>query len=514
VPNPQLLFVSHRPAQLTNFNRSSDLCLLAVILLMALMACAQQPNLVLHGTVRGDQNNTYVEVPFDVPADTARLTISFHYTGKEERTTLDIGLQDPQRFRGWSGGNKSSFTISATDATPSYLPGVLIPGTWKLWIGVPNIRPQSVASYEANVYFEARGKTPPEGFSETPLRSGAGWYRGDLHMHTAHSDGSCKSLNGNKVPCPVFVTLQAAATRGLDFVAVTDHNTVSQFDALRELQPYFDRLLLIPGREITTFEGHANLFGTTEFVDFRVGSGAVLEMKELLRRIAQNGAIVSINHPDAPTGEACMGCGWRPKAGDIRLVSAIEAVNGGAEEGPYSGVPFWEQQLNAGYKLTAIGGSDNHNPELPFDKPGSVGSPTTVVYASDLSVAGILAAIRSGRVFVDLTTSKDRLLDFSAQTGTTKAAMGGELHANSGEVVSLSTHAVGCSGSQLRVLIDSRQDKNIPTVPITSADQTLAARWQSDGKRHWLRADVVSESGKLELLGNPIYVNFGGERRE
>ncbi|PYX99761.1 MAG: phosphotransferase [Acidobacteria bacterium] len=416
------------------------------VLLMSVTASAQQPDLVLHGTVKGEQNNTYIEVPFDVPANTARLTVSFHYTGKEERTTLDLGIQDPQRFRGWSGGNKSSFTISATDATPSYLPGVVLPGTWKLWIGVPNIRPQSVASYEAKIYFEAAGKGAVEGFAEAPLRSGAGWYRGDLHMHTAHSDGSCKSQNGNKMPCPVFVTLQAAAARGLDFIAVTDHNTVSHFDALRELQPYFDRLLLIPGREITTFEGHANVYGTTDFIDFRIGSGSVPDMKTLLERIGNRGALFSINHPGAPTGEVCMGCGWRPKAWDMRLVSAVEAVNGGAEEGPYSGVPFWEQQLSAGYRATAIGGSDNHNPDLPPDKPGSVGSPTTVVYASELSVPGILAGIHSGRVFVDLTGSQDRLLDFTAQAGTTKVAM--------------------------------------------------------------------SQSGKLELLGNPIYVSFGSGTRE
>ncbi|PYY14135.1 MAG: phosphotransferase [Acidobacteria bacterium] len=495
-------------------DRTSGLRCVVTTLLLVLAASAQQPNLVLRGTVKGDQNNTYIEVPFDVPANTERVTVSFHYTGKEERTTLDIGVQDPQRFRGWSGGNKSSFTISATDATPSYLPGVLLPGTWKLWIGVPNIRPQSVASYEANVSFEPAGKGAPEGFADAPLRSGAGWYRGDLHMHTAHSDGSCKSQNGNKVPCPVFVTLQAAAARGLDFVAVTDHNTVSHFDALRELQPYFDRLLLIPGREITTFEGHANLYGTTRFVDFRVGSAPVPDMKTLLQRIDASGALFSINHPGAPTGEACMGCGWHPKATEMRLVSAIEAVNGGTEEGPYSGVPFWEQQLNAGYRPTAIGGSDNHNPELPPDKPGSVGSPTTVVYAPELSVPGILAAIRSGRVFVDLTASKDRLLDFTAQAGTAKATMGGSLQAGPGDTVGLSARVVECAGAQLRILVDGRPQASIPSVAITSADQTLTAEWHSDGQRHWLRADVVSQSGKLELLGNPVYVSFGSGARE
>src|SRR6266849_2026602 len=100
---------------------------------------AQQPSVVLRGTVAGNQNNTYIEVPFEVPAGTQRLTVSFHYTGKEERTTLDIGIEDPYNFRGWSGGNKSLFTISTADATPSYLPGELTAGTWKLLIGVPNI---------------------------------------------------------------------------------------------------------------------------------------------------------------------------------------------------------------------------------------------------------------------------------------------------------------------------------------------------------------------------------------
>ena len=234
--------------------------------LFAVAACvnahSQQPNLVLHGTVNGNQNHSYVEAPFEVPSGTQRLTVLFRYTGKEERTTLDVGVWDPEHFRGWSGGNKSSFTISATDATPSYLPGFLTPGIWKLMIGVPNIREQSVASYEADIYFEsATGNKTPQSFGDKPLRSSPGWYRGDLHMHTAHSDGQCDSQTGKRVPCPVFLTLQAAAARGLDFIAITDHNTTSQYNSLRELQPYFDRLLLIPGREITTFEGHANIFG-------------------------------------------------------------------------------------------------------------------------------------------------------------------------------------------------------------------------------------------------------------
>jgi hypothetical protein len=480
--------------------------------LFAIATCArahsQQPNLVLHGTVKGNQNHSYIEAPFDVPSGTQRLTVLFRYTGKEERTTLDIGVWDPEHFRGWSGGNKSSFTISATDATPSYLPGYLQPGTWKLLIGVPNIRQQSVASYEADIYFElVSGNKAPQSFAGKPLRSSPGWYRGDLHMHTAHSDGQCNSQTGKRVPCPVFLTLQAAAARGLDFIAITDHNTTSQYNSLRELQPYFDRLLLIPGREITTFEGHANIFGITEFVDFRVGSNKTPDMNTFFERAAQSDAIISINHPNAPTGEACMGCGWSPKTADLHLVSAIEAVNGGSEEGSYSGIPFWEKQLDSGYRPTAIGGSDNHNAELPPDKPGSVGSPTTVVYASELSVNAILAGIRSGRAFIDLTASRDRLLDLSAQNGVARAAMGEDLPAASGETVSLSIHVLACQGSSVRVVLDGKQNLGIPSA-INSPDQTLTSQWQSDGRWHWLRADVVSASGKLQVLGNPVYINF------
>jgi predicted metal-dependent phosphoesterase TrpH len=44
----------------------------------------------------------------------------------------------------------------------------------------------------------------------------------------------------------MFVSEEEAARHGLDFLAITDHNTTSHYDEERELQPYFDKLLLIP----------------------------------------------------------------------------------------------------------------------------------------------------------------------------------------------------------------------------------------------------------------------------
>jgi hypothetical protein len=295
----------------------------------------------------------------------------------------------------------------------------------------------------------------------------------------------------------------------LDFVAITDHNTTSQNNSMRELQPYFDTLLMIPGREMTTFNGHANLFGTVAPLDFRVGSREVPDINTLFRRANQIGGLISINHPNAPTGEECMGCGWNPKPeADLTLVQAIEAVNSGAEEGPYAGVSFWEKQLNRGFRLTGIGGSDNHTAQRPLDEVGSIGSPTTVVYAAELSTPAILDAIRAGHVFVDLTGSKDRLLELHGQSGGANASMGDTLAASAGAEVEFSVHVAGVDGAKLVLLEDGQPIEGLSTQTIHGQDQTILNHWKSDGKRHWIRADVHGPDGKLWLMGNPIYMNW------
>ena len=235
----------------------------------------RSPALVLHRTVTYADRQTYIELPFDVPEGVTRVSIETSYTEREKHTTIDLGLFDGKRFRGWSGGNKSAFTLSETDATPSYLPGPIQPGRWKLILGVPSIREGVRSEFTAYIYFARSGDLPAVStFSQAPLRSNPAWYRGDLHIHDAHSDGSCLSQSGKKVPCPLYKTVESAARRGLDFIAISDHNTISHFDAMRELQPYFDHLLLLPAREITTFQGHANA-GTTDFIDFRLTSSYV-----------------------------------------------------------------------------------------------------------------------------------------------------------------------------------------------------------------------------------------------
>ncbi len=465
---------------------------LAALLFVGLQA--QAADLVLRGQLTGADHQTYHEVPFTVPAGVERVTIAFDYTGKAQRSVIDLGLIGPDgALLGWSGGNKRVFSVSSVDATPSYLPVPAMAGEWKLLLGIPNMRAGATADYTADVSFSRSLATAEE---SRPLVKGTRWYRGDLHSHTGHSDGSCRTYSGKAgVPCPAFVAVQAAAQRKLDFLAVTEHNTVSHASSLRELQPYFDTLLLMPGREITTFHGHANLFGTLAPLDFRRGWDAVLTDAN-----ASHG-IVSINHPVRPSGEDCMGCGWDQPT-DMSRVQAIEAVNGKDADTAWSGIPFWEAQLNQGRRITAVGGSDSHRPD---ENPPGI--PATVVHAAELSQAAILAGIRAGHVFVDVEGTPDRVLDVRASAGGREAMMGDALVAPAGSQVRFSVTTANVVGARLRVTDNGKPIESLAAAVPRGDGQATAFVVRGDGKRHWIRVDIVGADGRLLVLGNPVYLN-------
>ena len=179
-----------------------------------------------------------------------------------------------------------------------------------------------------------------------------------------------------------------------------------------------------------------------------------------------------------------MGCGWTAPV-DFRRIQAVEAINGGITAGPLSGVAFWEARLNAGFRLTAVGGSDNHDATLDPAKPAAVGRPTTVVYAQALSQDAILAGLRAGRVFIDVQGTRDRLLDTTYTAGklTVRAA-----HAAGGTLV-LKGPAAPVATSAAVLGEDETRTFDIPS-----------------GQTGWVRAEVRGPDGALWLFGNPVYL--------
>ncbi|MBS1814191.1 MAG: PHP domain-containing protein [Acidobacteria bacterium] len=480
------------------------LCLAVLSSATAQVPLTQKPDITLHGSVTRADYETYKELPFTVPAGVTRISVEYTYD-RSQHTVIDIGLLDPQRFRGWAGGAKTFFTVSESDTTPAFLSGPIVPGTWKILFGIPNIRANTTTNYEVKIWFGHEGDVATVStFSREPLRKGPAWYRGDLHLHDAHSDGKCPNQDGEKVPCPLYNLVLGAVDRGLDFIAITDHNTTSHFSDMRELQPYFSHLLLIPGREITTFYGHANVWGTTDPIDFRIQHDtATKDFVRILDRVDALHATISINHPAHPYGEICMGCGWTVPNTPWERIHVLEAINGDDPTKPYSSIPLWESKLNEGHRIAAIGGSDNHT----GTEHEKTGYPTTVVYAQNLSERAILDGIRAGHDFIDAEGSKTRAIEWTAQAGKQTYMMGDALASPAGAKLTFTLATRALNGAHPELIIDGKESQEFDASDF-KGDVSRTFHYTSDGKRHWLRINIRDTNNKLLILSNPIYLNF------
>ena len=71
---------------------------------------------------------------------------------------MDLGCLGAAGFRGWSGGARRSFVITAEAATPGYLPGEPEDGQWQVMIGLHRVPPEG-ADYRVTIEVSA---TPGE----------------------------------------------------------------------------------------------------------------------------------------------------------------------------------------------------------------------------------------------------------------------------------------------------------------------------------------------------------------
>ena len=175
----------------------------------------------------------------------------------------------------------------------------------------------------------------------------------------------------------------------------------------------------------------------------------------------------------------------------------------------FSSAKYWDSQLRAGHRLAAVGGSDNHNATITPGEVGAIGWPTTAIEADELSVAAMLKGIRTGRTFIDLTASRDKMLDFEADAQGSSAKMGGTLRILGGAVVSLRIHTVAAEGSVVHLLLDG-EDTNTP-LPLDGVDSTSKTTFTPGAGRHYLRVEVRDDAGASELISSPLYINFPEE---
>jgi predicted metal-dependent phosphoesterase TrpH len=449
--------------------------------------------LTFEGRLTHVDHERLFEQPFEVPPGTRRIEVVVTNTGRDRRTVLDVGLRGPSGFRGWSGGRVETIRVSSLTATPGYLPGPIEPGSWAVLIGVPNIRQGSEDAYAIRITLHDDDLPAPT----LVVRPGPGWYAGDLHAHSGHSDGRIRMSSTAPIGGPPHVVFDAARAAGLDFVTLSDHNTAAHWLDVDRLQPYYDSMLLLHGREVTTYRGHANTAGERSFSEFRLPTPHA-SPAERLRAIAATGAFVSINHPGRPDDESCMGCGWNVTDDEmLRAVHGVEVVNGMTRSGPQWGWPIWAAWLNRGVRLTAVGGSDEHTPDETRDY--RIGEPTTVVWARELSEPAIVDGLKSGRVYIRTRGPQGPTLEFDAEVDGTSYPMGAVIPATGPTRIRLSAR-VGRAEGQTLWWVRNGAVTGVQPVGAGPAEHEVDA-----APGDWFSV-TVTDGPDVTLIGNPVYL--------
>ena len=195
--------------------------------------------------------------------------------------------------------------------------------------------------------------------------SGATVLSGDFHVHGMPGDGAL----------PVWEIQREAARRGLDVIAITNHNSNLSMRLARLLgllEPY---PIVIPGEEITTGGFHIAAVGVRTLVDHRLPTTAVIDAIHALGGVAI-GAHATVTDSsgnralDATEAAHPMILSGQRSADRIRLAyEDARAVHPG---------------------IAPIGSSDFH-----------VGAPLglcrTYLIVEEVSAAGVIDAIRRGR---------------------------------------------------------------------------------------------------------------------
>ncbi len=325
----------------------------------------------------------YQYLPVEVGTGHRRLRVELAYD--RSAGILDLGCLDPTgAFRGWSGNARETFTIAETWSTPGYLPGPLPAGQWQVMLGLHRVPAEGLrwrvtvsTSPEPGPVPDAAAPLAP--WPQRPVRTGPPlpappgyrWLAGDLHAHSVHSDGVLT----------VSELARLAAASGLDFLAVTDHNTVSHHPWL----PDESGIVLLPGQEVTTARGHANAYGDVGWVDFR------LPAEKWLAIVEERGGLMSVNHPLAAD------VAWlHPLHARPRLV---EVWHSGWWDRTWTAPLSWLLAFDPA--AVPVGGSDFHDPSGSW----RLGAPTTwllcpVTDAREATAGVLLDALRSGPVSI------------------------------------------------------------------------------------------------------------------
>ncbi len=357
---------------------------------------------------------------FEVPSCYPAISIC-HNIPNRLALVVNIVIEDSRnrvRFQKQLGYSESLIGLGAhnEETTIGGIPGVIESGIWtvKIYVATEYVRkymPEGTVNFvliitdgaaKITEYLGEEVWSDPDfaytGYDyEKVYKCGRSWYKGDFHAHTRLSDGK------DSPEC----VMEKAHLMNLDFYTATEHNV------MHTGWPKTD-VLVLPGVEITTPFGHANLFGLRErpaFIENVMRADSGEEFFKVWDNIAhwceEKEVLFSINHPFLYLWK------WEYMQLPLNKVSCLEIVNdptyeavekAHAKEANQLAIRMSDLLWADGYRICAIGGSDSHNHLNEYydgaTEPSIAGDPATWLPMEWLSAQNISDHLKKCRACV------------------------------------------------------------------------------------------------------------------
>jgi len=271
------------------------------------------------------------------------------------------------------------------------------------------------------------------------------WVRGNLHGHSSESSG-CASV-------PLFVGIQKHWNAGARFLALTDHDTVTDLSEARARWP-----------EITFLEGFE--WSRSEnilFIGEKVPRLYEHGLPDALRRAA--GLLTIICHPrphlrrDYWTVPMILALDPPPVAIEVYNAHYSRPMRTDAGPNPLY-TETWDALLTQGLRVWGFANDDSHN-------PSDFGLTATVANVPDRSAASLMNALMAGRFY-----------------GTT----------------GLQLESISVMGDEISVHLDSEAQGRFigPEGRLLSGAQGRAFSWRAGGK-DYVRFEAEGAVGRIFL---------------
>lgn len=473
--------------------------------------------------VTPDSHQSHIIFRVEVPKSTQEIIIIYSYSPTEEKVEANIDqlfsryqqdnnmassdrvyIQSVRNLitisarssKGYEGSchrfeSKGTIIINDTESSPGMHTNEIHPGFWDISF---NFHALVTSKTEINctiyaVHKEELVVQQPISITEIkkePLERGRNknvlshYQKVELHSHTQHSDARHTTTE----------LINEAIKQKIDWLAITDHNTISAFD---EISPEDHPIQFIKGLEMTTLHGH---FLTLGYQNQKPMDWTLIDrvnINEKLKEMKEQGLVIGIAHPFDVGSPYCTGCRWQFALESLEFIDFIEVWN--SEDPHYSlsnadAIAKWTQLLNSGIEMPATCGRDWHH-------SNTTKMPAFLYVAAegDTGEKDILDAVKLGRSYISLSPQIDFIIN-------DEWTIGDRIHIDELDEMKIRIHLT-----------------NSPYLHVVKIESNLGDLYESHqvdidyriGKNQikdlmWLRVSAFDGEINRILVTNPVYI--------